>query len=403
MDVAPEAEAPERIQPRPRRGGRLGGMVAALSLVLVIALWGITAAGREWSAPPATLSAAVTFLPYLYASGLAFVFLAWCAFPDRPSLPVLLGTLAVTGGALWGPGLRRDADLEPGTPLKVMSWNVRRLWGGPGSVGAPEDVAAATQCVAQAIALEEPDVLSLLEVSRRDLDALTAELDLACVHSDYWGSDDPDRGGLATCVRGDRWQLRGGSARRFVDAESWTYVLAEIEGQGKLFNFLAVHLHPYGFSADRLREGAAELAKGEPEKLFELARSGEAIFRAQGNQSAALLEHVARFHDPTVVAGDFNSTPDTALHVALRDHLVDAWARGGRGFGGTVHFLDRLPLRVDYVYVSDAFAVHGATVPATACSDHLPVVAELTLKQGLDVEGDGVKPIPGEKDAGTAP
>ena len=82
-----------------------------------------------------------------------------------------------------------------------------------------------------------------------------------------------------------------------------------------------------------------------------------------------------------MVAGDFNSPRDSEIHVRLRSTLRDTWEVGGWGPAGTVKLLDLLPMRVDYVYASDEFAVHRSEIPDVHCSDHQPVFSELTLSQ----------------------
>lgn len=371
----PEAGTP----PVPRHGGRVGAVATAITAGLVAALWAITWAGSAWRAPPATLSLAVTFLPYLYGAVVIWLFALWTAIPDRRLPPVLLVAVVLSGAGLWGPGWPAAGEDAEGDPVRVMSWNVRRLWGGPGAVGTPEQRVAATACVVDAVEADDPDVVALLEVSRGDVAQLSARLGLSCAYGDYTGVGADDVGGIATCVRGGDWTLRRGGPQRFVDDEPWYYVFAEVERGGRVFNLLAVHLKPYRFSATPLRSGR---------DLVEMGRAGSAVVEAQGNQSAALIEHVSRFRDPTIVAGDFNSTRDTALHDTLRDTLVDAWERGGRGFGATIRFLDRLPLRVDYVYVTPSFAVVDARVPSLSCSDHRPVVTDLVLR--VDARAPGV-------------
>jgi endonuclease/exonuclease/phosphatase (EEP) superfamily protein YafD len=165
-----------------------------------------------------------------------------------------------------------------------------------------------------------------------------------------------------------------------VDSENWYYMLAEVEHKDRVFNVLAAHLSPYRYVAKKLRVSMAELSKGEPDKLVDLSRESEGVVRGQANQSAALLERVDKFADPTVVAGDFNSTRDSALHAALRSKLKDTWELGGLGFGGTVHLFDYIPLSIDYIYASRDFQVRDTVVPVLGCSDHRPVVSNLTLK-----------------------
>ena len=247
-----------------------------------------------------------------------------------------------------------------------MSYNVRRLW------GDPTNEMPAGGCVAEVVRQEQPDVLSLLEVSRDNLDALENELGMECVHSPYHEASATDVGGLAVCALGDTWQLAGGKPTRYLDNNDWFYVFSEVQAAGKVVNILAVHLYPYAVPARALREGG---------NWLDVGRSSEETVRAQGAQSAALLERVERFRDPSVLAGDFNSTRDFALHRALRQHLTDTWEHGGFGFGSTVDLLGWLPLRIDYVYATEAFAVVESRVPEVACSDHRPVVTELVLRE----------------------
>ena len=203
------------------------------------------------------------------------------------------------------------------------------------ALGDPTNEMPAGGCVAEVVRQEQPDVLSLLEVSRDNLDALENELGMECVHSPYHEASATDVGGLAVCALGDTWQLAGGKPTRYLDNNDWFYVFSEVQAAGKVVNILAVHLYPYAVPARALREGG---------NWLDVGRSSEETVRAQGAQSAALLERVERFRDPSVLAGDFNSTRDFALHRALRQHLTDTWEHGGFGFGSTVDLLGWLPL-----------------------------------------------------------
>ena len=129
-------------------------------------------------------------------------------------------------------------------------------------------------------------------------------------------------------------------------------------GRGAVFNLLAIHLQPYRLSVE----------------------TSDRVSAAQRAETEGLLDTVRTFRDPTVVAGDFNSVRDSALHHAMRERLTDAWEQAGLGPGWTVKALGRFPLRIDYVYVSDDFAVRQAALPALSCSDHRPVRTELVLQ-----------------------
>ncbi len=358
------------------RGGTLGAAVTWGTFGLLVGLWGVTAVGRVWRAPPASFAATVTFLPYEYAMLGAWTFGVWTLVPDRRLPPATLAAVVLTAAALWGPSLARTADPTVGLPLRVATWNVRRLWGPATALGRPEERRRAVACVVEGVEQIKPDVVALLEVSAVDIGDLSARLNLSCIHGDYMGVDQEDLGGLAVCTRGDAWAIRSGERRQFVDDQDWSYAFAEVAHEDHVLNVFAVHLQPYAFGTSRIRK---RLGQGDPQALIALSRHGDSVSRTQVDQSAALLDQMERMKDPAIVLGDFNSTRDTALHTALRRVLVDTWQAGGRGFGPTVRFLDLLPLRVDYVYASRTLGVVSASVPALDCSDHRPVVSDLRL------------------------
>jgi endonuclease/exonuclease/phosphatase (EEP) superfamily protein YafD len=83
-----------------------------------------------------------------------------------------------------------------------------------------------------------------------------------------------------------------------------------------------------------------------------------------------------------IVAGDFNSTPDSDFATRMRDLADDAWEMGGRGFGftwpnGVFSFP---PIRLDHVFLSHDFGVRAVRVGDGAGSDHRPVVADVARR-----------------------
>ena len=339
---------PDPTLPKQWRGGVWGTGVVALLGLAIVGVLAVTACGRSVRAPGPLLVVMVTVLPYLYGAAGTAAFAAWCILPDRRSLPALLAVVSIAAGVLWGPSFPARPQRAEGVSLTAISWNVQRFWGG-------ED--DPVQCVVDGIVAADPDVVTLLEISRDALEAVQERLHLTCVHSDYFGTDDASRGGLAVCARRDVFTVSG-SGHAFSDEDAWQYVSAEITGQGRQFNVVGVHLQPYWpLTGAVMRQSVSDLAQGEPGSLLAASRDGAAVVARQGRQSSALLERVSLYQDPTLILGDFNSTRDSALHTELRRSFVDTFARGSRGFGATVHALGWLPLRVDYIYATPDFAV----------------------------------------------
>jgi endonuclease/exonuclease/phosphatase (EEP) superfamily protein YafD len=83
-----------------------------------------------------------------------------------------------------------------------------------------------------------------------------------------------------------------------------------------------------------------------------------------------------------IVAGDFNSTPDSDFATRMRDVADDAWEAGGRGFGFTWPngMFQYPPIRIDHVFVSRDLGIIGAHVGDGTGSDHRPVVADVARR-----------------------
>ena len=97
----------------------------------------------------------------------------------------------------------------------------------------------------------------------------------------------------------------------------------------------------------------------------------------------ALLDIVRRFGQRSfIVAGDFNSTPDSDFATRMRELADDAWETGGRGFGFTWPngMFQVPPIRLDHIFVSRDLGVLAARIGDGAGSDHRPVVADVARR-----------------------
>jgi endonuclease/exonuclease/phosphatase (EEP) superfamily protein YafD len=368
--------------PSTRRGRRQAEVGAWVGLCGVL---GVTLLTRWVTAAPPPLVAAVSVLPAIWLLSLIpAIGLALFSGRRRGWLPA--GLLTVGLALVWGRAWIGWSEGADGRPLRVVSWNVQRLgW-------EDADDGEHLACVSERLADARPDALVFLEVSARDVARLAGRLNLECEHTDYRGTGDERHGGLAVCARGDRWRLARKGPRQFVDEIDWYYVFGEIvhvdsvpasgasdaevppdavvasdakglapmdPAPGDVFNVVAVHLQPYGAMFGAQVSDVAE---------------------AQAAETAALLARVSALRDPTVVAGDFNSSRDAPVHVRMRRFLVDTFEQAGWGPGMTVRAAGWLPLRIDYIYATSSFAVHRATTPNWDCSDHRPVLTDLVVR-----------------------
>jgi endonuclease/exonuclease/phosphatase family metal-dependent hydrolase len=328
------------------------GWIVVGWFVLVVLLGGVV------RAPSAPLVVAVAFLPWLWATGMLVLSLGWLVTGKirnaiwAPLLLFFLGTIFF-GPTVFGSFSSPEGDLV------VMEYNIQRLWGG-------EDPSMAASCINGEIDRVSPDILVLLEVERRQIQQLSDQYSGNCEHTNYFGSDHAGIGGIAVCTRRDaNLMISRVEESHYTDGDAWRYLFVELsDGYGQL-NVIAVHLYPYRVT-DR-------------HKPSRIADEVASVANTQGAQSVALLERVGKLKDPTIIAGDFNTTSEFSLHTRLRKSLRDAWRDAGWGFGATTVFHDILPLRVDFLYTTPDIDAVGASVGSAVCADHRPVIAQLDL------------------------
>ncbi len=372
----------------PRKRSRLGCLGWILLIWGLGVLWGVTVMGRVDTTPAAPLVIAVLLLPLLHLLATALLLLA-LLIPRRSRWLVLLVLLhlglelSLRGEALepFLPGRAAPADARA---LRVMAWNVGRL----GAFAQPDEPRcapdAAREGVLATIRAAEPEALVLLEISGRKLTGLAEDLGMSCEQIDYYGRGGKGTGGLAVCVpSAGPWHIT--RSRDLPLPPGWRYVFTEISDGERTFNLMALHVLPYGVTMREVERALRAAIDGDPGPLAAVLSQMEEAVATQVEQVAAVRSLVTGFEDPTVLAGDFNSTPDSAVHAALRRLLDDAWQQAGSGLGATRWVGGWLPLRIDYVYTTPELEPLAArTIDCRCegelrCSDHLAVEVELAL------------------------
>ena len=109
----------------------------------------------------------------------------------------------------------------------------------------------------------------------------------------------------------------------------------------------------------------------------------------QYQQLSGLAQDIAAENGPLIVGGDFNTTYQSETYNLINQYLDNAHWDAGWGFGFTfpAHAprVKQIPIlkpviRIDHIFHNDHFFAHSARTLSTAGgSDHLPVVAVLSL------------------------
>ena len=272
-------------------------------------------------------------------------------------ITVLSGTRwAVRGAALaaallTGPApvvaqMESDPDV-----VRILAYNVKHGLGMDGQVDLER--------IASVIRSLEPDIVTLQEIdsvtTRTGLEDQAARLgELTGMRALFGGFMDY-RGGRYGMAMLSRYPVVEWENHRLPDgAEPRSALAARVEllrpGYGQAPQVVVVGVHLYANAEERLA------------------------------QAARLLELFADEEAPVILAGDFNSIPDSKVIRLLED--VGGWQRPAKE-GQAFTFPSEIPDReIDFIMFrpGNRFVVREhRVVPETLASDHRPVLLELEL------------------------
>lgn len=359
----------------------------AIVMVSLIALFIVVIWGRYSFSAPAYVIVAVTLLPYLFGIQLFLLLVLICLNRKRKVPVVLTLIVLIIGFLLWGnqwlPNSERKHDGEEA--LRLLSWNVQRV--GQYHSGG-RSISEIEACISDLIKDAEPDVMIFLEITDLQLNSILMQLEAEDNQTpwiDYHGTGKRSRSGLACVVNAkSNWQII--QEKNLDLPPGWKYLFVELSNSEKdpplVLNLIALHLIPPGITEQDVRlfsRGPKEGIINWLKNLFRMTRRLEHHTRIQGLQAQKAIKMIKNLKDPTIIAGDFNSTPDNALHRNMRRIMNDTWLHGGYGFGTTRNWMNRLPLRIDYIYSSKQISINKSEVLTNDCADHAAVISEFSF------------------------
>jgi endonuclease/exonuclease/phosphatase family metal-dependent hydrolase len=93
-------------------------------------------------------------------------------------------------------------------------------------------------------------------------------------------------------------------------------------------------------------------------------------------QSESLAEHAAAVRGPVVLAGDFNTPPESAIFRRVWGGYTDAFSAAGWGWGYTFWAV-RTAVRIDHILTGPGWYCERCWVGPDVGSPHRPVIADL--------------------------
>jgi len=261
--------------------------------------------------------------------------------------------------------------------LKVLTWNVQRL----GALSETENSAENLKYLSKILSSSKADVVILQEISQKQTLQLLSYLNLKLENQKWTNYFQGSKGGLALLLLGNKdWAISNKMATNL--PPSWKCLYSELKHRtGQKINIFGVHITPPKVIDTEVKKVTKKLLLGKRSGIRKILRRYIRQAKMQTRQVDKVNELVGTFSDPTIIAGDFNSTSQLPIHKELRANLYDTWLEGGNGIGSTRHWAKFLPFRIDYIYASKKFGIVTTEVENSEFSDHNPVITSLFINQ----------------------
>jgi endonuclease/exonuclease/phosphatase family metal-dependent hydrolase len=153
----------------------------------------------------------------------------------------------------------------------------------------------------------------------------------------------------------------------------------DIEIKGKTYRFINMYLQPFKFEKSMVKlNGSSEQ---DEEKLKNIIRRLIPTFKMHQEQIAEIRKSIENSPYPVILAGDFNSVPNSYEYYHLLDGLQDAFVEVGKGSATSFHDY-KFPIRIDYVFTSKSIQPISYNVDRSVkLSDHYPIISSFKLER----------------------
>lgn len=151
---------------------------------------------------------------------------------------------------------------------------------------------------------------------------------------------------------------------------------ADIDINGKIIRVVNVYLEPFRLHKSMLEFKGIAKAGGN---INTILAHMIPTFKAHEDQIKKIRRAVDLSPYPVILAGDFNSVPNSYEYYNLGKDLQDAFLTAGSGSSTSFHDY-KFPLRIDYIFSSKSIIPLSYKVDhSVKLSDHYPVIAEFLL------------------------
>ena len=155
-------------------------------------------------------------------------------------------------------------------------------------------------------------------------------------------------------------------------------VYADVIIKGNRIRFVNVYLEPFQLHKSMVKPTDDLEENGT--KAKSLVRRFMPVFKKHEEQVQSLKNFIEKSPYPVILAGDFNSVPNSYEYYTISGVLKDCFLESGKGFGTSFHDY-KIPIRIDYVFSSENLkSTYYQVDRSQKLSDHYPVLVKFSLK-----------------------
>lgn len=152
---------------------------------------------------------------------------------------------------------------------------------------------------------------------------------------------------------------------------------ADIKFNGQIIRVVNIYLNPFSFDKQEVKP--VEDFQENKAKVKDILRKLVPTFKIHQKEIVDIRKAIDQSPYPVILAGDFNSVPNSYEYYELGRGLTDAFAEVGRGSSTTFHDY-KFPIRIDYIFTSKEIKPISYRVDRSVkLSDHFPVIAEFKI------------------------
>ena len=319
--------------------------------------------------------------PYLVLLLIFSIIFWWIIRPGLSLIPIitlLIGWKQLS--VLIGVNLVKNfIEQKDSSHLRIVDWNIRSLEG----LSNRSDIKKMDRAtIPETIIHQNPDIICLQEFNNSNLQnnvsAFSKNYPYYFFSRDFTGRNANYQAGS---IIFSKYPIIDSGKIVFPGSQSESLIYADIKTPQKVIRVFTTHLQSFRFSKSDYAD--IETIKKTDEKVLpaskNIVQKMRAAFTKRGEQAKIVREALDKSPYPSIVCGDFNDVPNSFTYFQIKNNRQDVFLQTSLGIGRT--YLALAPtLRIDYILPDHQFKIHQFDMVDEDLSDHMMLVADLSLK-----------------------